>query len=892
MALIGEWIRRLGYLLRRRAHEDDLRREMEAHRALLEDSRAFGNTLRLRDEARDAWGWTWLDDFAQDTRFALRTLRRSPGFTLTAVVTLALGIGVNIGMFSLVNGLLLRPLYERPDEVVGVYSRSTSPPGEFRGVSYQNYVDLREGTTDIFATLAASSTVFAGLDVGEGAKRTLASGVTANYFQVFGLPLALGRPFTAEEEWLGADIRVAIISYPLWEQRGADPGMLGRLVRINGEQFAVVGVAREGFTGTGIPGPEVWLPLGAHDSFRTTGVSAGRPFGGRDEHELTVVGRLRAGTSSETVAAALATVGRRLEQAFPAVNAGYTLEMSAPWRLMFIPGPGSGAVTASIALLLMIMPAIVLLVACLNLVDLLLAREQVRRQEMAIRSSLGGGRGRLIRQLLTEGLLLALAGGAVGLFLSRWATTALLASVRPVLPVAVSLPDLGLDWRVLAGTVGFSLAATLVFGAWPAWAATGRAVVTDLKRHVGEDGHRPRGVRIGNALVIGQVALSLLLLSSGGLFLMSAISAATADPGFRLDGGLLVEVDPSLAGYDEARGRQSQLALVDRLRTVPGVEAVTIGSGFPFTSFGDSRSVAPAGAADAQSRSVGAVFSVIGRDYARVLGLPMLGGRDFSDAELASGSLERVAIVDDALAEGLWPGEGALGRLIQFTDEEGPGVGQPIRVVGIVPAVKHSLGNPRPFPHVYVPLGQHYESAMTLQLRVVDQEAERAMLATVARVIRSVDERVPVLRVETWRDHLDAGLDVWLYRAGARVFSAFGGIALLLAVIGVYGVKSYVVSRRTREFGIRIATGAHPRALLWQVLREGGRITAVGIGIGLLLALGAGQLLQGFLYGVDRVEPVVLVTAPLVLLASSLLASYLPARRATKVDPTVALRSE
>ena len=270
----------------------------------------------------------------------------------------------------------------------------------------------------------------------------------------------------------------------------------------------------------------------------------------------------------------------------------------------------------------------------------------------------------------------------------------------------------------------------------------------------------------------------------------------------------------------------------------------------------------------------------------------MLGGRDFSDAEVARGPSERVAIVDDALAQRLWPGESALGRLIQFLDADGPEAGQPIRVVGIVPAVKHSLGNPRPYPHVYVPLGQHYESAMTVQLRIADEGAERAMLATVARVIRSVDERVPVLRLETWREHLDAGLDVWLYRAGARVCSAFGGIALLLAVIGVYGVKSYVVSRRTREFGIRIATGAQPRALLWQVLLEGSRITVVGIGIGLSLALGAGQLLQGFLYGVGAVEPVVLLAAPLILFTASLLASYIPALRATRVDPTVALRSE
>jgi predicted permease len=845
-------------------------------------------------------GVTWLDDLVQDTRVALRMLRRSPGFALTAIVTLALGIGVNIGMFSLVNGLLLRPLYERSDEVVGVYGRSTAPSGGYRGFSYPNYLDLREGTNNIFENLAAFSTVFVGLDAGEGTRRTLASAVTANYFQIFGLPLALGRPFTAEEERLGADIRVAIISYPLWEQRGADPSVLGRPVRVNGAQFTVVGVAPKGFTGTSIPGPEVWLPLGAHDTFSTEGMSAGRPFGAREAHELTpevsrelnIVGRLRRGVSIETAAPALTTVARRLEQAFPAVNGGYLLEMSAPSRLMFMPGPGGGALAASLALLLMVMPAIVLLVACLNLVDLLLARGQVRGREMAIRSSLGGGRARLTRQLVSEGLLLALAGGAVGLLPSIWATNALLAAIRPVLPVALSLPELDLDWRVLAGTVGFSLAATLLFGAWPAWALTGRAAATDLKRHVGEEGRRRSGGVRGNALVIGQVALSLLLLASGGLFLMSALSAATADPGFRLDGGLLVEVDPSLAGYDEARGRQAHLALVGRLRTVPGVEAVTIGSRLPFASIGDSRLVAPAGVADARSRSVGAVFSVVGRDYARALGLPMLGGRDFTDAELAPGSSERVAIIDDALAQRLWPGEGALGRLILFLDAEGPEVGQPIRVVGIIPAVKHSLGNPRPFPHVYLPLGQHYESAMTLQLRIADEGAEQAMLTTVARVIRSVDERVPVVRLETWRDHLDASFELWLYRAGARVFSAFAGIALLLAVIGVYGVKSYVVSRRTREFGIRIAIGAHPRALLWQVLREGGRITAVGIGIGLLLALGAGQILQGLLYGVNAVEPVVLVTAPLILLASSLLASYIPAVRATKVDPTVALRSE
>ena len=248
---------------------------------------------------------------------------------------------------------------------------------------------------------------------------------------------------------------------------------------------------------------------------------------------------------------------------------------------------------------------------------------------------------------------------------------------------------------------------------------------------------------------------------------------------------------------------------------------------------------------------------------------------------------------DEALAHGLWPGEHALGRLIQFYGEDGAATAaEPIRVVGIMPAVKHSLGNPRPFPHVYVPLGQHYESAMALQLRLARGEDEHAMLGTIARVVRDLDARLPVLSVSTWRDHIDAGLDVLIARAGAAVFSAFGAIALLLAVLGLYGVKSYVVSRRTREFGIRLAIGADPGALLWQVLREGGRVTALGIGIGLVLAVGAGQFLQSVLFGVNAIEPIVLVSAPVILVAASILASYVPARRATRVNPTAALRSE
>ena len=919
MAIIGEWIRRLGYLLRRGAIEEELRREIEDHRAQMDDPRAFGSTLLLRDEARDAWGWRWLDDLTRDSRFALRALRHSPGFAIAATATLALGIGANIGMFTVVNSLLLRPLYEHADRVVAVNGRATKPSAEsseYRGVSYPNYLDLRADTTDIYAHLAAFTTALVGLDVGQGARRALALGVTADYFQIFDRSLALGRPFTTEEERLDADLHVAIVSYPLWQQRGADPNIIGQTIRINGKTFTVIGVTAKGFTGTAIPGPEVWLPLGTHATVGESGESGesgengkngrsddssaepGPVFGTREAHQLGVIGRLRTGVSEEMAAAALATVATRLERAFPAINGGYTLAMTPPSRLMFMPGPGSDATTATLAALLMSMPLIVLLVACLNLADLLLARGHVRRQELAIRSSLGGGRWRLVRQLLTEGLLLALAGAAIGLVLSAWATEALLASLRPVLPIALTLPELDLDWRVLVGTIGFSLVATLVFGAWPAWHSTG-AMATDLKRRAGEEGRQPGGIRIGNLLVVGQIALSLLLLASAGLFLMSSIGAATVEPGFKLERGLLAEVDPGLVGYDDERARAFHLALVDRLRAVAGVEAVTIASSFPFTELGDSRYVAPAGASapSASAPPIDAGFLIVGRDYARTLGLRMLGGRDFTDAEVStasgsSASSPRVAMIDDALARRLWPKENALGQLVQMVDDKGVAAGRPLQVVGVVSAVNESLGNPEPSPHLYVPLGQHDTSAMTLQFRIADGQDERAMLATAARVIRDLDARVPVLRLQTWRDRLDASVELWVFRAGARVCAIFGGIALLLAVIGVYGVKSYVVSRRTREFGIRLAVGAHPRDLLWQVMREGGRITTVGIVIGLLLSLGAGQFLQHFLYRVNSIEPIVLIAAPLILLAASLLASFLPALRATRVDPTVALRLE
>lgn len=886
MAILGEWLRRLGYLLRRRKHDEDLRRELEAHRAMLDDPRAFGNALQLREEARDAWGWAWFDDFVLDTRVALRTVVRAPLFALTAVATLALGIGVNVGMFAVVNAMLLRSPYDGPNEIVGLYTRSTSPTGESPPLSYQAYRELRDGTTSAFEHLAAYVTGFVGVHAGAGASRVMADAVSANYFQTINPALSLGRGFTADEEVPGRTSRVVVVSYRFWEQQGFDPSVLGRIVRVNGAPFTIVGVAPRGFTGTNVPGPDLWLPLGEAAVFDPEASA-----GGSSAMDLSVIGRLRAGQTIESAAAVVTLAGRRLTMPLSADNAAYTLELAPPSWLPMFPGARRNVLAATIAALLMAMPLIVLVVACLNLANLLLARGVGRQQEMAIRSSLGAGRWRLTRQLLTEGLLLALAGGVAGMVMSSWATDALLASLRPLIPVAIGFPELSTDRQIVFATIVFSVIATLLFGAAPALAVSRRALATDLKdRRALNQPQRLGRARLGSLFVVAQVALSLVLLASGGLFVTSAIAAATADPGFRLDRGVVADIDSGLIGYSESRARDLHRTLVERLGAIAGVESVTIGSGLPFSSFGDSRSVAAVGSR-AQSGPVDAVFLAVGRDYARTLGLPPLAGRDFDAAELEPGR-DPVAIVDDELARTLWPGQSPLGESIRFDDASGAEVGRVMRIVGVVPAVKHSLGNPRPFPHVYVPLGQHHQSAMTLQVRLAAGVSESAMRAAIAGGIRAVDGQLPILRVRTWREHLDGSLDVWIYRAGARVFATFGGIALLLAVVGVYGVKSYVVSRQTREFGIRLAVGAEPRTLLWEVLRSGARATIAGVGIGLLLALGVGQLLRGFLYGISGVEPVVLVAAPLILLASSMIASYVPALRATKVDPTVALRSE
>jgi predicted permease len=849
-----------------------------------------------------------MEPLIQDVRYAWRMLIKNPGFTLVASLVLMLGIGANTAVFSLVNTLLFKPLsVERPAELARLYSRDRKPEGGFRAFSYPNYADIRDKNT-AFASLAAFSVAMTGVQEGDATRRVFAATVTANYLATFGVRPVLGRDFLPEEERPGSAVPVAIVSHQYWRRHGSDPGLVGRTLVLNGRSFNVVGVAPEGFSGTSVMfSPDLWLPLGVHElvvnAFQR---QQGRSLGERDNPALMVFGRLKPGVRLADAEAQLRPLADQLEQAYPGENKGQTLVVGPLSRVSIGTGPSQDREGKAMALLLMPMAAVVLLTACLNLANMLLARSATRRKEVAIRVALGGSRRRVLRLLLTEGLLLAALGGGLALLVAYWSTHLLVHSLGPKIPFMTIVFDARPDLRVLAATFGFAVLATVLFAFVPAWRACRADVVEDLKAQTGQGrgGRRVMGfLSPRNLLVTGQLALSFVLLAVAGLFVRGARNANAADPGFRFEQGLLLELDSSLAGYDETKSRAVYRDLLDRVRALPGVESVSLASMVPFGLFGDSRDVEQAGARNdaangagkkSAEKPVSASYVIVGTDYFKTLGLPLLRGREFDRLEVEGGGSGRVVVLDELLAKRLWPDQEALGRQVQF--HEGDPAKQPVvmTVVGVAPALKQDLGDKEPSPHVYVPLGQDFQSQMNFHVRLASRDpvAETALLRTVRAEIRAVDATLPVLSANTLRDFHSDGLMMWFYRAGARLFVTFAGLAVFLAVVGVYGVKAFVVARRTRELGIRLALGATHGQVLWLVLRDGLQLTAAGLGLGLLVALGVGRLLSSKLYEVSGTDPVTFGGALLVLTGAAVLASYLPALRATRIDPMAALRCE
>jgi predicted permease len=839
----------------------------------------------------------------QDLNYGFRLLRRQPTFAFVAILVLTLGIGINTAAFSIVNTLLLKPRVGNIDsELVGVYSRHRQRPDDYRAFSWADYEFLR-ARRDLFRSITAHSFGLSGLKEGDRTRRVFVDIVPANYFETFGVTLPLGRAFTAQEERPGADIPVVIVSHALWTRLGHPADIIGRDLQVNLRTFTVVGVAPEGFGGSMVlVTPELWVPTGMFETMSFELRNEGRTASLADPRfrDLIVVARLQPAATIDSLAPALSAATKYLIEADAASNRDYELQLAPLSRLSVSTRPQVDDELMGVAAMMLSLASVVLLIASFNLANMLLARGHGRRKELAIRLALGGGRGRLVRQLLTESVMLALIGGAGGVLFSWWATRMLFSTMPPMLPITLSF-DATPDLRVLAATASFSMLAAVLFGLGPAWKLARTDAMPELKDQTGELATRRRGwrrmVTTRDLLVMGQVALSLLLLTAAGLFVRGAFEAARADPGFTLDRGIIVNIDASFAGYDPQRSRAAYRDALDALRRTPGVQAAGFATHIPFGEFQSSIAVqlpGPVVAADDPNRwslvATPTTASVSSR-YFETMGIGLRGGRDFTDVESFATGGERIVIIDETLARRLFKQDNPVGRQVQIVENEKPII---LHVVGVVAGVRPDLLSDGPKPFLYFPFGQQFAANVYFHAKTAapTAEAETAMLPSVGRAIRAVDPALSFVSLETRPMFRERNLLLAVVRSGAWIFASFGLGALILAAVGIYGVKSYLVSRRTREIGIRIALGAEPRRVVAMVVGEGLLLVGLGLVGGVALSVVTGSLVRAALFQGRTLDLPVIAISAATLVATFVLASWVPSRRATRVQPATALRAQ
>lgn len=833
----------------------------------------------------------YMTHLRQDLIYALRAFRKAPAFTAVAVLVIGIGVGANTAIFTIVNEMLFKPLSGRAGELVGVYSRSTAERGSYRGFSYPNYVDVRD-QTGVFDGLMAHTFAMVGVPAGDTTRRAFADIVSANYFDTLGVPLAAGRPFTAAEEKPGARILVAIVPYARRHE-------LGQIIRINAHDFTIVGVAPPGFTGTmALVGPELYLPLGVYDNIvKESFQDSGLTISDRANPALVLAGRIKDGLSPELVAERLAAFSTQHAEAYPAENKDQVLSTHPLSRLSTSTSPQDDDELGTLSALLLGLSGVVLVIACLNLANMLLARGTSRAKEIALRLALGAGRGRVIRQMLTEGLVLSAAGGLLGLAFSFVAARALAASFATALPLQVTFSGVP-DVRVLAVTFVLAAGATIAFGLGPALRLSRRDLVRDLKDRSAEGASGGRRFSARNIMVVAQVSLSLALLTAGGIFARTSLHAAEGNPGYAYDGIVVASLEGSLAGYDDAGTRAVFRAALARVRRAPGVLAAGFAASMPFGENHESARIERVGASasGAAPSPVGAgEYRVIGASYFESLGLSMVRGREFTVAEEESADAPRVVIIDEILARRAFGDEHPIGQMIRTPPRAGEPVDDrhaPMQVVGIAPPMRSELLQPGPISHMYVPFGRHFRSGMFVQARFSPGVDGLSAVETVRRELRAADPALPVLALSTMQSFHDKSLELWMLRTGARVFTALGVVALVLAVVGVYGVKSYVVSLRTREIGIRMALGATTRDVLRQMLGDGIMLTVAGIAVGVPLAALVSFAMSSVFVDIGGFDVAVVFGATFVLAAAATIATAIPSRRAARIEPLVALRAD
>lgn len=835
----------------------------------------------------------------QDLRYSARLLLKHPGFSVTAIGVLALGIGVNAGIFGIINGLMIRPLNgaDAPGEIVGLFSKDRTTERGYRAFSYAGFSEVRDAWGP-FSHLSAHNVALAGVTEHNTTRQTMIDIVSTGFFETFGVRPVYGRDFTLEEERPGTSARSVIVSYQVWERSGFDRDILKQTVRINGQDYGIVGVAPEGFTGsTAMLGTEYFAPIGVHDAIESDFDGGGYPIADRRSKPLIVVGRLKPGVTREQADAQLKVIAAAHEQAYPDDNKNQDLVVRTLGRLGISTNPQDDTQLWVPMAMLQGLAAAVLLTSCLNLANMMLAFGSARQKEIAIRLAVGGARYRIVRQLLVQGLMLSLGGGILGLLTATWAAQLLVGSMATVLPISLAI-DLRPDTTVLLATMIFCTLATLAFGLWPALRLSRPDLLTSLKDQAGEvSGRLGKRITVRGALVTAQLALSLALLVLSGLFVRGAAAGASADPGFNLDPLVVSQVEPKLGGYDVTRGREARRAVLERLRSTPGIESVASASVLPFGDYSFGASVQREGPRlkgedpEAKGKLASVLAYNVSSDYFRTLGLTMVRGREFTAAEEIGVSGTVPAIIDIALADRLFPNENPVGQLIQYGANSGTADSKPMLIVGVAPAVKHDLFESGPEPHLYTPSGATDSTRMFVYARAATQDAG-SILTTVRDQLRAADANLPVIYTKSFRAQHEGSAQVWILRAAAKMFLTLGLAAAFVAVIGLYGVRSYLVSRRTREFGVRMAIGAAPVDVLRLVLREAIATTAVGLAIGLGLGVLLGWALSIVIYQVHPYDPLTLGASTTLLAISSIVASVIPARRAANVLPMTALRND
>jgi predicted permease len=704
--------------------------------------------------------------------------------------------------------------------------------------------------------------------------------VSGNYFDLLQVKPRLGRTFLPEEDATPNGHPVVVLGYQFWKKLGADPAIVGSPITLNGHSFTVIGVAPAAFTGVDVGfSPDLWVPISMHEWVRP---GANLWFELRRALLLNIIARLKPGVTMSEAQAQMRTIAKQLEQAYPDVNKERSIALMSleAAKAQILGGPNNENLARDVSLLLLAASASILLIACANVANLLLARSAARQREMAVRLALGAGRGRIVRQLLTESILLGVLGGVGGVILAYCLGDVLIALLPPT-PFPIDLNPQP-DWRVLIFSLVVAVMSGVVFGLAPALQTARWNLTEGLRERASTAGGAVTRVNLRSLLVVAQIAVSLLLLIGSGLFLKSFYKAQAINPGFRTDNLDVVTINPVLAGYDSDRALQVVRAILDQIRHDPRVAGADVNNWVPLQG-GEARTIVIDGRDpnDEHNRRF-ANYSPITSGYFQTMGIQLLRGRNFTEQD-AEKNAAPVAIIDETMAKQFWPNEDALGRRFRFMIDK-----VPIEVIGIARDSKATTLGETPVPMVYWPLKEITDQGITLFVHTTG--APGVMLNQIRRIVRDVDVHIPITYEKTIRDHMSIAL--WPSWMGAMLLGSLGLLAFILASMGVYGVMAYSVSQRTRELGIRMALGAQTSQVIQLVLRQGMLLAAIGLGFGLFVAFGSTRLAGSLLYGVNPSDPVIFVGVTSLLAFAAFAACYFPARRALKIDPISALRTE